>query len=301
MKRSMKRRAIFLVAGILGILALSSSSALAVAPPKINAFEPTEPYGSCECKYDTVTSKLMSAWVNPNGASTTYNIEYGTTKSLGATTPSVGIGSGTSNVHFEPVVKGLLPETRYYLRLVATNSAGTTTGAIISMYPELPGEWVAPTRGATYSSSGTFNINFASLGAEVICKSTGYGSIRHKGGIGDEFNIQPSSCGVYFSGKYSCSASIGTIRLNERLIATEQVWTVTTPESCPFFGGPFKVVVAEPFTAAKTSGEWVQISLPMAVESKATYGVYSATVTDSSTWQLTGENKGLSLGYWPGY
>jgi hypothetical protein len=252
-----------------------------------------------------VNSKVVLGAVNPNGASTTWKIEYSESKSFGhiEATEKVSIGAGTKFVGFEKEIKGLLPNTMYYMRLTAENSFGKATGAPVSMFFEEPGRWLAEVKPSNYASSGTFKINFAGLGAEIICSSTGSGKIADKGGIGDEFHLALSGCGVYFNGKYSCSASIGTLRLNERLIISEEVFTLTTPEECPYFGtggGHTKLLVREPFTATKAGlSYWTQVEMPILLESRVTFGTNTATVTDSSTWHLTGENLGKGLGFYP--
>jgi hypothetical protein len=71
-------------------------------------------------------SAKMSGIVNPNGSSTTCHFEYGPTTSYGTQTSTVSIGSGTSNVTFTIDITGLTSYTTYHIRLVATNSGGTT-------------------------------------------------------------------------------------------------------------------------------------------------------------------------------
>lgn len=75
-------------------------------------------------------SATLEADVNPNGAETTYQFEYGTTAKYGSKAPASpkSIGSGTSPVEVSEGIEGLKPETTYHFRLVATNSKGTTKG-----------------------------------------------------------------------------------------------------------------------------------------------------------------------------
>lgn len=307
MNSNLYRRATILVAGALTLFALSSSNAFAAGAPIITNLEPTEAYVTEY--HNTVNTKVILGAVNPNGASTNWRLEYSQTKSFLTVeaTEKVGIGSGTKPVGFKREIKALLPNTIYYMRITAENSNGTTTGSPVDMFFESglsgPGRWYAPVNPANYASSGTFTINFAGLGAKITCNSGGSGKIADKGGIGDNFSIALSGCGVYFNGNYRCSASIGTLRLNERLIFTEEIFTLTTPEECPYFGaggGHTKLVVREPFTATKIAPSyWVQPEMPILLESSATFGTNSATITDSSMWHLTGEYFGQNLGYYP--
>jgi hypothetical protein len=79
----------------------------------------------------TASSAKLSGWVNPNGAATTYYIQYGPTTSYGATIhtpPGSPIGSGTAPIAVWNVLPGLEGETTYHYRVVAVNSLGTATG-----------------------------------------------------------------------------------------------------------------------------------------------------------------------------
>jgi len=75
-------------------------------------------------------SATLEADVNPNGAETTYQFEYGTTAEYGSKVPASpkSIGSGTSPVEVDEEIEGLTPETTYHFRLVATNARGATEG-----------------------------------------------------------------------------------------------------------------------------------------------------------------------------
>ena len=92
-----------------------------------SADQPTVTTGSASSV--TASSATLSGTVNPNGASTTYYFQYGTTTSYGSTTTSTSAGSGSSNVSAIGPVSGLICNTTYHYRLVATNSAGTNNGS----------------------------------------------------------------------------------------------------------------------------------------------------------------------------
>ena len=76
----------------------------------------------------TASSATLSGTVNPNGSSTTYYFEYGTTTSYGSTTSSENAGSGSSDISATANVSGLSANTTYHYRLVGTNTGGTTNG-----------------------------------------------------------------------------------------------------------------------------------------------------------------------------
>jgi hypothetical protein len=78
----------------------------------------------------TSTSATLNGTVNPEGAATTYQFEYGTTTSYGSVAPASpgSAGSGSSAVAESAAVTGLTASTGYHYRLDATNATGTTDG-----------------------------------------------------------------------------------------------------------------------------------------------------------------------------
>ena len=74
------------------------------------------------------TTATVSGSVNPNGTSTTWYVEYGTTTGYGKQTAKTSAGSGTASVAVSPTLTGLAPGTAYHYRVVATSSAGTAHG-----------------------------------------------------------------------------------------------------------------------------------------------------------------------------
>jgi phosphodiesterase/alkaline phosphatase D-like protein len=90
-------------------------------PPVVTGEAPSE------VKASTAT---LNAGVNPGGAATTYQFEYGTTTSYGSKVPATAksAGSGTSAVEVHEPVSGLGFGTTYHFRISATNEAGTSVG-----------------------------------------------------------------------------------------------------------------------------------------------------------------------------
>jgi hypothetical protein len=76
----------------------------------------------------TTSSAKLEGTVNPEGLETKYNFEYGTTTSYGKTTTAVSAGSTVKNQAASTVISGLAGKTEYHVRIVATNSSGSTTG-----------------------------------------------------------------------------------------------------------------------------------------------------------------------------
>jgi len=118
--RSLGRRpgATFLLAGLALLSGGAGVAAVLAAPAAITG--PVSAVGP--------TSATASGTVNPNGQSTTWYFEYGTSTSYGKKTSSKSAGSGTANVQVSGTLAGLTPGMTYHYRLVATSSGGTTRG-----------------------------------------------------------------------------------------------------------------------------------------------------------------------------
>jgi PKD repeat protein len=70
----------------------------------------------------------VSGRVAPNGAPTSYLVEFGTTTAYGHSTASLPAGSGTASLPVTATLSGLRPRTLYHYRLVAMSDAGTSVG-----------------------------------------------------------------------------------------------------------------------------------------------------------------------------
>jgi hypothetical protein len=77
----------------------------------------------------TTSGATVTGTVDPGGAATTYQVEYGTSSSYGLTTAATDAGSGTDPVAVRVTLAGLTADTTYHYRLVATNAAGTDRGS----------------------------------------------------------------------------------------------------------------------------------------------------------------------------
>jgi hypothetical protein len=75
------------------------------------------------------TGATLAGVVNPHGTQTAFTFEYGPTNAFGSITAVDQVdGGGPQNVTLP--VSGLAPATQYRFRIVATNSAGTSTGTV---------------------------------------------------------------------------------------------------------------------------------------------------------------------------
>jgi hypothetical protein len=82
----------------------------------------------------------LNGTVNPEGGSTTYQFEYGTTTAYGKVAPASpkSIGSGTSDTPVNETIGSLEAGTTYHYRVVGTNAGGTTKGADRMFTTEVP-------------------------------------------------------------------------------------------------------------------------------------------------------------------
>jgi hypothetical protein len=71
-------------------------------------------------------SVVLRTTIDPNGAETRYHFEYGSSTRFGTRTPERTVAAGDSPVALTEPLDRLRPYKRYYFRLVATNSVGTT-------------------------------------------------------------------------------------------------------------------------------------------------------------------------------
>ena len=109
----------------------------------------------------TRTKALMKGHFTGNGEETSYYFEWGTTTSYGtksAVPPGVSTGSpvGLTNVEFEAT--GLLPDTTYHYRIVATNPIGVSPGND-KTFKTLPAVKTLATEDATNIEATTADLN----------------------------------------------------------------------------------------------------------------------------------------------
>ena len=95
------------------------------------------------------STATLSAQINPNGDDTSCQIEYGTDDSYGGGAPCqpADLGSATSDQPASVDLSGLVPNTTYHYRFLATNSYGTTEGpdqAFLTIPPDPPDAATAP-------------------------------------------------------------------------------------------------------------------------------------------------------------
>jgi len=77
----------------------------------------------------SASSATLNGTVTPNGQTTTWYFDYGTSTAYGSRTAVKSLAAGTKPASVAAAVSGLHAGTVYHYRLVATNASGTTLGA----------------------------------------------------------------------------------------------------------------------------------------------------------------------------
>ncbi len=114
------------------------------------------------------SSATVGGTVDPNGRSTGWWVEYGTTTSYGSRTDTQSAGSGSSAVSVSVRLGGLKAGATYHFRLVAANDLGTTRGADRSFRTDL-----AP----SVSTGGVDGISVSSARLNGSVNPRGRGSV----------------------------------------------------------------------------------------------------------------------------
>jgi hypothetical protein len=121
----------------------------------------------------TITSSTITYAVNANGGATNTLIRYGTSESNLSLTQSGFTANGTEIISDNIVLNNLTPNTTYFYRVEATNSAGLTVSEIRSF---TTGQAIAPTIISTsatpgiYSAQLNYTINPNFLTTSVLVK-----------------------------------------------------------------------------------------------------------------------------------
>lgn len=148
------------LAGALAALALGASAALAIGGG-------TPGVGGESASNVTPFAATLGATISSNNEATEYDFEYSTSEAEVLAGHGIPVGAGTLPGNGEqravgPVSIGpLIPQTTYYYRVVATNPAGTTDGAVQSFLtpstekPHIEAESAAQTSATTAALMAT--------------------------------------------------------------------------------------------------------------------------------------------------
>jgi hypothetical protein len=74
-------------------------------------------------------SAVVAGWVDPHGASTRYQVQFGASSGYGHSTSFVPAGSASAGKRVTELLFGLRPHHVYHYRLVAESAGGTVVGS----------------------------------------------------------------------------------------------------------------------------------------------------------------------------
>ena len=221
----------------------------------------------------TSNSATLNGTINPNGDSTTYYFEYGTTSSYGTTTTSASAGSGTSAVSVNADISSLNPKTTYHYRVVATNSVGTTYGDDQSFTTiDVPD---ATTESATLVTSNSATLNgTVNPNGDSTTYYFEYGTTTSYGTPTTSTSAGSGTSAV------SVSADISSLNPNTtyhfRVVATNSVGTTYGADQS------FTTLVNTPTNVRASSGDEKVTIFWDDVSSATSYNIYWTTYTGVS-------------------
>ena len=199
----MRNRLRFRVLVGICVLAGPSVSLLSWSAPALAAGAPV--VDSESVSHVGTASATLSAAINPEGSTTTYHFEYGPTASYGTSIPAVDatVGSGSEEVTVGQALSSLEAGTLYHYRVVATSTAGTTSGPdrVLKTYPlgsgaieTCPNAGIRETQFSTYladcrayemvSPPEKEGANVAAIAFGATRSSLDGGAIKYDSGIG---------------------------------------------------------------------------------------------------------------------
>lgn len=170
----------------------------------------------------TPTTAKLSGSVTPNGRSTSWYFEYGTSTSYGSRTSSRSAGSGTSAVGVSSSLSRLKAATTYHYRLVAKNDSGTSAGSDRTFSTSLPPDVSTGAAQSVGSSTATATGSVDPRGRQTTWyfeygTSTSYGSRTSSRSAGSGTTRRGVSA--------SLSGLVAATTYHYRLVATSDAGT----------------------------------------------------------------------------
>lgn len=171
------------------------------------------------------TGATLNGSVNPDGTPTTYQFEYGTEETYGSVAPaspaSVGFDSvvHTVSAHLE----GLIPDTVYHYRLLASNPNGTTRSTDMTFRTTGPPQVLGET--------------FSEVGATGARLSSSVNDFGHAGAYHYEYGT---------SGSYGSSTTPASLGASEESVSAGALLSDLQPDTTYHF----RVAVEGPYGTA---------------------------------------------------
>jgi hypothetical protein len=201
---------------------------------------------------------VLKGQVDPNGQSTTYQFECGTTSgsyTITAPVPAASAGSGDGFQAVSYTLTGLSRGTKYFCRLTASNATGKTNGSETSFTtPNVPGAttalavdmtWKCATLPGSVEPDGLATKYWFEYGT-----TTSYGSkvplTAKEVSAGTSLQwVEEVACGLKASTLYHyrlvAENSLGTTNGSDRTLTTQRAVTLSAGEKTLAAAAPLKV------------------------------------------------------------
>ncbi len=222
----------------------------------------------------TSTSATLGGTANPNGLDTHYWFLYGTNSSLSgaAQTGTYDMGAGTSALTITANAPGLSANTTYYYRLQAQNSAGTSSGNILTFSASavIPPTPTGLSPGGSSPPGTTVNTLTPTLSWSASSGATQY-----------SVAVLNVSTGATVVAQTVSTTSLTSSALQNSVTYT---WNVSATNSAG--------------TSAPSTGVYFTVSVAVPQEPTVSTGAASAVTSDTASLGGTVNPNGLSTQVW---
>jgi hypothetical protein len=183
----------------------------------------------------TPTSATLNGTVDPSGRPATWYFEYGTSTGYGQKTSVKDAGSGAGATAVSAAVTGLSAGRTYHFRLVATNDAGTSSGADRTFVSSAVPTVTAKPASSVKDTSATLNASVNPNGQSTTLTfeygtSTSYGAKTPTASAGSGTSTKSISTSV--------TGLTGGATYHFRLVATNATGTTTGADQTFTTSGP---------------------------------------------------------------
>jgi alpha-tubulin suppressor-like RCC1 family protein len=164
---------------------VAASNATGMTRGAIRSFKTTNDVIALPPANVTMTTATLNGLVNPNGLQTSVAFEFGPTTNFGNTTPGMMLSGGTNLTSVSYDVAGLLSNSTYFFRVMATNADGARQSTALSfqMLPlfsvidlGLAGAVSGSAAWGDYDNDGRLDLLVASQSVTRLYRNLGNGS-----------------------------------------------------------------------------------------------------------------------------
>jgi phosphodiesterase/alkaline phosphatase D-like protein len=233
----------------------------------------------------SLTSYSISYTLNPNGQNTTSTLQYGLSRTNLATTLPSFSATGNTPVSSDIGINGLNLNTKYYYRISATNSVGTTTTTLDSFTTQssLAPSVIIP------ASNSVSNVRANSVTLNYILNANGASttSVINYGTTPSNLNFQRT--GATATGVNGTNVSANLTGLNSNTLyyytitATNSVGSTTSSSVGNFTTSTGPNLSAISATAITTNSATINYSLGTLGANNYAYVRYGTTATNLAT------------------